>query len=389
MNLIVRNEAGDKLVRAMMRFVRNPLGVVERSHFMAMDRDLSGSVPTAATDGKALLLNVEWMEQWSDDEMQGVLAHEARHRMLGHPLRAAPLINRALSIKPGLSRKGAMDIYNVACDLRINYDLIQDGWRLPRSGVFDRDGEYEGMSAETIFWKLLENSDEQAAPSWGTFTESEAGDAERADALTEVERMTRTAALIAQRQGKLPGSLSHLVNVQIKPLDWDKQLAQALSTSMGSDEYSMARISRAGRRMGMVMPGTIGKHCEHLVVALDVSGSIKDRDLSHYLGIAIQICRAENPERLTIIQCDSRVQSVMDLDSHQEPPPVLKIKGRGGTSFVPVFEYVDSRNMNPEAIIYFTDMEGAFPRPSRHRTFWLSTGQIIGPFGTTIKITRN
>ena len=33
------------------------------------------------------------------------------------------------------------------------------------------------------------------------------------------------------------------------------------------------------------------------------------------------------------------------------------LKGRGGTRFAPVFEYVDDHQLNPDCVIYFTDLE--------------------------------
>jgi len=48
-----------------------------------------------------------------------------------------------------------------------------------------------------------------------------------------------------------------------------------------------------------------------------------------------------------------------------EPWEELKLprnfQGGGGTSFIPVFDWVEQQGTQPETLIYFTDAQGAFP----------------------------
>jgi predicted metal-dependent peptidase len=66
--------------------------------------------------------------------------------------------------------------------------------------------------------------------------------------------------------------------------------------------------------------------------------------------------------------------------------------GGGGTSFIPVFEYVNVEARDAKLLIYFTDGYGSFPEPHDVEipTIWVSTSRGAEkehyPFGTVIKI---
>lgn len=378
---------GTTFRRALMAFIRSQKAMVERIHIMAMERVFTDDIPTAATDGKVLLINLDWIEKLHHEEIMGVLAHEARHRMLCHHLRFRGMWQKARTIQPDITEEQAHNLFNVACDMRINNDLIMDGWKLPSNGVFDTQGKYFGWAAERIFFDLLKHQEGgKSGPAWGLVMPASGTEAEHRTEEREIQRDNRMGAIIAMNQGRLPGSLKELVDVKSPIPDWDKRLADTLSRAVGGDEFSMARISNAGRRMGIVLPGTIGTVCEHILIALDTSGSISAKEMGMFLSKSIAVCRAEQPERITIIQCDANVQSVDEIKQGDEPPRTVTIKGRGGTDFRPVFDHIRQQNWTPTAILYFTDMCGRFPSGSDFPTIWMSTSDIVGPFGETIRI---
>src|SRR6516162_2702880 len=73
------------------------------------------------------------------------------------------------------------------------------------------------------------------------------------------------------------------------------------------------------------------------------------------------------PERVHVVQCDAMVHRDNDGDEddpvkHQtfevaDYPVTFTTHGRAGTSFRPLFEYVEERGINPACVIYFSDME--------------------------------
>lgn len=98
--------------------------------------------PAAATDGKSIFLNPDFIEGLLKDvrEVKGLVMHEIGHPALGHSL-----------------RKGNRNhqIWNLACDYALNQILKQDGLRLPEGALLA--SKYYGMSAEEIYADLIKN----------------------------------------------------------------------------------------------------------------------------------------------------------------------------------------------------------------------------------------
>ena len=49
-----------------------------------MPMELSDSIPTAATNGKRVLYNPDFIEPLTDEELEFLVAHECMHPMLEH-----------------------------------------------------------------------------------------------------------------------------------------------------------------------------------------------------------------------------------------------------------------------------------------------------------------
>ncbi len=61
--------------------------------------------------------------------------------------------------------------------------------------------------------------------------------------------------------------------------------------------------------------------------------------------------------------------------------------GGGGTCFEPVFQTIEEEGIEPQAVVFLTDMYGSFPRqePS-YPVIWVSAGGENAPFGEVISI---
>ena len=58
-------------------------------------------------------------------------------------------------------------------------------------------------------------------------------------------------------------------------------------------------------------------------------------------------------KEIIVIHCDTEIREVEDVQS--EDIDSITPKGRGGTRFSPVFEYIAENDLDPKALIYFTD----------------------------------
>lgn len=113
-----------------------------------------------------------------------------------------------------------------------------------------------------------------------------------------------------------------------------------------------------------------------IAIAMDTSGSCGGEMASHFLAgveqILLEIRQFMSPEQeIVLLQCDSQIQAeelYMRRDVKKGMFSQKTLKGFGGTSFVPVFRYVNERNERNyfeknkifDTLIYFTDGEGDF-----------------------------
>ena len=113
---------------------------------------------------------------------------------------------------------------------------------------------------------------------------------------------------------------------------------------------------------------------EELVIAIDTSGSCSSEIVQQFLAETYSILSdRENffrKMKVYLIQCDCCIQDVVVIHSEEEWKAYsqnIRIQGRGGTDFRPVFTYVQEQQQKKEltnlkALIYFTDGDGIYPR---------------------------
>lgn len=123
---------------------------------------IAGPVPTMATNGKVILYNPQFVDTITPDELEGVLAHEVLHCALAHHCRRGNRKKR---------------LWNVAADYAINPIVLKNGLALPKDALLK--DEYEGLSAEEIYSRLLQESSSSSGqsstqPNGGTAGSSQA-----------------------------------------------------------------------------------------------------------------------------------------------------------------------------------------------------------------------
>ena len=118
---------------------------------------------------------------------------------------------------------------------------------------------------------------------------------------------------------------------------------------------------------------TEGHRLSEIVIAIDTSGSCTDEMVQRFLTETWSIVsRKENffhDMSVYILQCDCVIQDATHITSAEEWQQYgeeIRIIGRGGTDFRPVFRYVedlqrDGSLADLRCLIYFTDGDGIFP----------------------------
>ena len=102
----------------------------------------------------------------------------------------------------------------------------------------------------------------------------------------------------------------------------------------------------------------------------------------------MRLLRSFGDYTVTVLQCDHGVQSAQTFTPDNGPSPTeveWKARGFGGTSFVPVFEYVEKQpELEPSLLVYFTDGYGTAPaKAPPYPVLWVLTrdGKPPAPWG--------
>lgn len=126
------------------------------------------------------------------------------------------------------------------------------------------------------------------------------------------------------------------------------------------------------------------RRLEEMVIAIDTSSSCSLEAVSRFLSETYAILsRQENffrKMKVYFIQCDCLIQDVTLIQSREDwlaYAKKIRIHGRGGTDFRPVFDYVEKLRQQKElkdlkALLYFTDGDGAYPtQPPDYETAFI------------------
>lgn len=115
------------------------------------------------------------------------------------------------------------------------------------------------------------------------------------------------------------------------------------------------------------------RRLEELVIAIDTSGSCSAETVGRFLAETYKILSSQEnffrKMKVYFIQCDCLIQDVTLIRSPEnwlDYAKKIRIQGRGGTDFTPVFDYVQRLRQRRElkdlkALLYFTDGDGVYP----------------------------
>ena len=333
------------------------------------------AVPTAGMSATGqIILNPEWVEPLTVKNIMFLLAHEAMHYMLSHALRRKHRDHRA---------------WNVACDKVINDTLIDAnvGEFIDGGVTLDKGRNY---ASEELY---DENDDDMGSGGIGEDVGDATGEdgqpldeaqAHQLEAQAKIE--TIQSAKLAKQAGKLPSSIERLVDEMVNVVTpWHEKLERYMSSKV-RDGYSWNRPNRRFVGQGLYLPGyDYIPRMGELVIAVDTSGSLNSNELALFQGHINRIVDTCLPEKITVIYCDYDIGGTTEY-TPDDLPIVLKPVGGGGTSFQPVFKWLDSYDGEVECLIYFTDGWGdqhELDTPSVD-TVWLTTDKEDFPFGEVI-----
>jgi predicted metal-dependent peptidase len=308
-------------------------------------------VQTAAVDGIHVYYCPEWIQKLPLKQVEFVMGHEVLHCALDH-----------------ITRRGSRNVkkWNVACDHAVNI-ILRDAHigEMPRDVLYSE--KFRGMNAEKIYNLLGDiegctTLDTHMEPSDGPVDSIRSGGRiNRKDIEERWRQAVNTAKNICtEGYDKIPEGLKRYVDSLLCPkLKWYELLRRYFEKVIPSD-YQWIPPNRRYVQYGLILP-SIAKEGMTVVIAIDTSGSISDKELKQFVTETTAILSTVKAD-VYVISCDADIHSVQFYPTGTTISfKNIKLKGGGGTNFVPPFKYVKQRNIIPSVFIYLTDGMGTYP----------------------------
>jgi predicted metal-dependent peptidase len=365
--------------------------------------EVAAGIQTEATDGRNLWINKDFWKGIPLDQQVSELVHELFHKILLHN-----------------TRRGSRDhyVWNVACDYVINASMRNNGFNFPTTGpgAWLLDMQYDGWLAESVYNDLMKKAKQQqqdsksggkkgqGKPGKGTpgMPQLSPGREDLKDAPgsdhpetrdrieAEVTAMVDRAVAMAKAMGNLPAGIEANVAQATKAAKepWYNHLHRYMQ-SLSISEYNWAKQNRRALMTHKCFaPLHYSEALGEIVVAVDTSGSCFQAAQQSNFAMHLNAILAEaRPRRVHLIYFDTAVYPGVEVEAG-ELDIDLHPRGGGGTSFVPIFEYIKNNDLHPDVCIVLTDLCGRFPSQGpEYPVMWASTElSQTAPFGETIYV---
>jgi predicted metal-dependent peptidase len=334
-------------------------------------------IPTACTNGRDVIYNPKFIDTLKDRELNFVVLHEALHKVFQHMF----LWKKLWKESPQLA--------NIAADYVVNNTIYEadpqgDVALIPKEALFDK--QYAGMTTRQVFDLLKQQAkDNKQGQSEG----HDSHDWEGAEGLSDDE-VKETAKQIDQAlrqgeiiRGKMQGNKNRTIDGLLEPkVNWREQLREFVNaTCKNKDKTSWKRPHKRFLGQDIYMPSMIGETVGKLVVGIDTSGSIGDRELNEFLSEVVAICDEVSPSSIELIYWDYDVagHETYNIGDYNGLVQTTKPKGGGGTRVGSLNEYIKDKRIEAEAIIILTDgyVENDWGGTWEYPTLWAITSRNI------------
>ena len=346
---------------------------------------LNDDIQAFKGDGKKLEYSGDFLENASIGELEFVLANGAMHQSLAHDNR-----------KNG--RSGWL--WQMATDMAINDMLVENGLERPNEAQYRI--RFAGMYAEEIYAEL--KADILREEDNLEYEAEDADDVQNNDKKEKKEEKKQTQEELQQeiiqeqllaeeaislltsefQKGEAPSYIDRFFKLDFfGKVDWRDELKSALDRYF-RDDYVLIPPNKKFLSQGIYLPSTTSQTFR-LVIAVDSSGSVDEELLGDFLSEVNFLMSLVSHYQIELIVCDEKIHSHKTFYSGDTLD--VDIKGGSGTDFRPVFEFVESAFDDVKLLLYFTDLEGRFPRdePS-YSVKWVTPKVEDVPFGELIII---
>lgn len=366
---------------------------------------------TAMTDGNNIFFDIDFLSRLNQDEREFVLGHEVWHVVMMHFLRGEgkehQMFNIAtdMEVNQLLAKDGFVapqdvlfpnknfnrkTMFDFPSDLSAEeyYDLLMNKMENKEGGNsgesksnssngksgngnsknpckgqfddhFDKNKDYSQEQAEKELKEAI--SDKYGVKGFDKdFTPSSfKNEPDERNVSNKVrESVIGAAQQVERSRGTLPDYVKKIVNSLLEPkMPWKELLAAFVTSSF----YNKTNWNRPNRRFaysGTYLPSHDGEMMR-IAVGIDTSGSCQG-DCERFLTEVASIAKSFSSYELHIIQCDTEVKDYQVFDESNPLDPEhngIEFKGFGGTELRPIFNYINDKELEVDAVVMFTDGE--------------------------------
>ena len=389
--------AGEKLVAARIKMLfKQPFFGNIACRLQLVDCTDEGWCNTAAVDGRNFYYNRDFVEKLDLEETVFLVGHEVGHCVYEHFLRRGDR-------KP--------KIWNMAGDYKINAMLVREkiGRIIDKvKPLYDKKYESDDWWTENVYDELIQSGAaeqdtldihldlEGDGDSEGEGTDGKNGTGRptisREDAKAISDELKNAIIQAAQSvgAGNVPGDIRRMIGELTEPkMDWRQMIRVTLESNLTSD-FTFMTPNRKSQFNSVVLPGMLKDQQIDIAIALDVSGSISNQDTNDFLSEVQGIMDQFQSYKIRIWCFDTEVSGYDEFtDDDGRSITEFEMTGGGGTKFMPNWDFMKARGIEPDQFIMFTDGE---PWKSWGDADYCDTmfliknrwSKPVAPFGTTV-----
>ena len=419
----------DELIIRRIKKQRSKLfGCAPGSHTLMgfLPIKVSDRTATFATDGKVILVNRSYAESINDLNVRGIIIHESLHIGLKHHIRLAVWMKRC-----PLSGEDARELWNKGADYAINGSIKNSmnygvDFTLPDNALWDHHYSTCGWPVEKICNDILKkgwkpkrkDKDDDGGGGGGGGGGGDAskdptdhgcgeilvpqdceGDSQEAkDAIEKEERSINNrvaeAAMLERQIGQGKGGMIDKIFTSTGKTASSDHIRYFLKKHF-SHVRSYKRPNRRFLHRKIYLPSKI-KTPHTLYACIDSSASMGRDDFEKCRKNLVRWAKELGLSKIRVAYVDREIHKNPDTDEPWYDIDLkngtgadameLDIYGGGGTSFDPIFDYIEKNNEDVGGLVYFTDGYGCVrDRSPNFPVLWVTTGRVpmVGSYGNS------
>lgn len=364
---------------------------------MHMKYGLDAECGTAYTDGKVIRFDPKFLDELNDDELDFIMMHEILHVALKHCFRGREL---------------EKELYNIACDIVVNSNILLSNNMDTRTITLRSDGEamhlapngkegYE-YTAEEVYNMLQKNLGMNNAKlqsngktknttniidnhtKWQQIEKNEELEELWISRLDEVSKTIEIRDSIINRETMPAFAQRRLKELKNAQTDWREILIDFLHEEVV--DYSFMPPDRRFDDCPFFLPDFNDKDIkpENILFMIDTSASMKDDMVTAAYSEVKGAIEQFNGKLIGMLGFFDAVVIEPVPFENEEEFEMIKAIGGGGTNFQIIFNYVKEYMTDnlPVSIIILTDGYAPFTKESEAMgipVIWLLNNEKVNP----------